>query len=277
VVEKDDETPANQPPALPTEHDPKQGPTPTERFWDFKASHSSTAILTCGILIVSFGQYTVYRRQAAIMATQTHISNIQGRPWIKVVPTIAGPLRFSDWNHSKSIDVPVHFGLNNYGPSPAVAVRIRARLVRHPGNPKRSELSGPQEETCNEIRRADPEANGTVDIVPSQPAEESIEQELGLGGIYKTDEPILFAVVGCAVYTFAETERGETGFRMVLGRVLEHQIVGLPFVEGPPEPYRHPPSRELLAQGYPAAPPNVGLMQADEVIFRSEDEGNYAK
>jgi hypothetical protein len=134
----------------------------------------------------------------------------------------------------------------------------------------------PQEKTC-EATWVEAVKNpvGGIAIFPN--GVDSIQQGSGLSGIYKTNDSILFAVIGCVVYTFAETEKGETGFRMLLGRNVENHINGLPFVEGPPEPYEQPISPELLATGYPAKPPNVGLLQPSEFVFRPEDEGNYAK
>jgi hypothetical protein len=210
------------------------------------------------------------------METQTHISKIDKRPWIKNTVTIIKPLRFFDWNYQKGIDISLQFDLKNYGESPATNVRIGAQIVQHPGNPKRSELSVPQKKTC-EAAQSEAVQNpiGGLAIFPNDLA--SIDQGSGLSGIYQTNEPILFAIVGCVVYTFAETEHGETGFRMILGKVKDGQIFGLPFIEGAPEPYKHPISPELLASGYPAVPPNVGLMQPGDFMFRAEDEGNYAK
>jgi hypothetical protein len=210
------------------------------------------------------------------MDTQTRILKIDKRPWIKSIVTITKPLRFSDWNRQKDISAFLEFDLRNYGQSPAVNVRVGAQIAQHPGNPKRSELGVPQENICEGARtEAAKNPIGGIAIFPDDLA--PIEQSLGLNNIYQDERPILFAVIGCVVYTFAEIEHGETGFRMILGHVSGSQIVGLPFIEGSPEPYEHPISPDLLEKGYPATPPNVGLLQAADFIFRAEDEGNYAK
>jgi hypothetical protein len=227
-------------------------------------------------ICIYFKQASIMQTQANIMGTQTHILKIDKRPWIKTTVTIRKPLLFTDWSNQKGISASLEFELKNYGEAPATNVRVGAEIAVHPGNPKRSELSAPQEKTCAAARtEAAKNPIGGFAIFPNDPA--SAEQGSGLSGIYLTDEPILFAVVGCIVYTFAETEQGETGFRMMLGRIVGNQIVGLPFIEGAPKPYEQPVLPELLAKGYPAKPPNVGLLQPNEFIFRPEDEGNYAK
>jgi hypothetical protein len=272
-IESDVE-PREQPDKQPAQGE--QPPAQRERFWDLKASHWVEVFLTVVLICVGYLQYRVYTRQAGIMEAQTHISKIDKRPWIKTTVTIPKPLRFTDWSGQRGLSASLAFELKNYGESPATNVRIGAEIVQHPGNPMRSELSAPQEKTC-EATWVEAAKNpiGGIAIFPNDPA--SSEQGLGLSGIYKTDEPILFAVVGCVVYTFAETEQGETGFRMMLGRVVGNHIVGLPFIEGSPEPYEQPISPELLAKGYPAKPPNVGLLQPNDFVLRPEDEGNYAK
>jgi hypothetical protein len=269
-----DAKPSEQP-----RHQPAEGGQPTaqrERFWDLKASHWVEVFLTVVLICVGCLQYRVYTRQAGIMEMQTHISKIDKRPWVRSTVTIAPPLRFSDWDNQKSITASLHVDLKNYGESPAVNVRVGAQIVRHPGNQKRSELSAPQEETCERARiEAAKNPVGGIAIFPNDP--DFIESNSGLPSIYNSGEPILFAIVGCVVYTFAETERGETGFRMMLGRVSKNKIVGLPFIEGPPEPYIEPIPSELLAKGFPTNPPKIGLMQPNDFILRPEDEGNYAK
>jgi hypothetical protein len=260
------------------QHQPAQGDQPTaprERFWDLKASHWVEVFLTVVLICVGYLQYCVYTRQAGIMDTQTRILKVDKRPWIKSTVTIKR-LSFFDWGNQKGIVADLHVDLKSYGESPAVNVRVSAQIVRHPGNQKRSDLSAPQEKICEGARvEAAKNPVGGIAIFPNDPA--FIEQGAGLSGIYKEDAAILFAVVGCVVYTFAESERGETGFRMILGRASRGQIVGLPFIEGPPEPYSEAIPPGLFANGYPANPPKVGLLQPNDFIFHPEDEGNYAK
>jgi hypothetical protein len=248
----------------------------TERFIDLKFSHYIEIILTLALVGIAYLQYAVYTRQAAIMDTQTRILKVDKRPWIKVTPAVSGRLAFFEWNHQKGISVPLQFILKNYGESPAVNVIVRAHIVEHPGNPKRSELGGPQEQAC-EMARSDAKEKplGGTAIFPNEPG--SIEQVIGTNGVYKTKSRVSFAVVGCAIYMFSETEVGETGFRMMLGQDVGGQIVGLPFVDGPQQPYREPIPPELLGTSYPVDPPNVGYLRPSDAVFRPEDEGNYAR
>jgi len=73
-----------------------------EPFWDFKASHWVTALLTFGIFVVGviqlciyFRQTTILTKQADISAGQTEIMAAELRPWIKISDIkIVGPLTF---------------------------------------------------------------------------------------------------------------------------------------------------------------------------------------
>jgi hypothetical protein len=273
----------NQPPEQKERKPPKDCWNATEPFCDLKASHWVEIGLTLALVGVGVAQFTVYNRQAGIMNEQTKISDRQldametdKRPWIRATVTISEPIRFENWNGSRGIEASLHFNLKNFGDSPAVNLRIAPEIILHPGNPKRSELDVPQKDTCARAStEADENAIGGIAVFPSESAE--IDLGAGLSGIYKTDEPILFSILGCVDYTFAGYRHGQTGFRMLLGHTVKNQIFGLPFVEGSPEPYPEPISPELLAKGYPAKPPNIGLLQSGDFIFRPDDGGNYAK
>jgi hypothetical protein len=82
-----------------------------------------------------------------------------------------------------------------------------------------------------------------------------VSQGSEISGVYKGNEPILFSILGCVDYTYADKKHGQTGFRTILGQVHENQIFGIPFVEGSPHPYEEPIPLELLTHGYPATPP----------------------
>jgi hypothetical protein len=247
-----------------------------DRFFDLKFSHYIEIGLTAALVGIAYFQYQVYTRQAGIMDAQTRILKIDKRPWIKNTVTLFEPIRFVEWNKQKSVVVSLHFELKNYGESPAINVQVGVEIIPHPGNTRRSELNAPQKRICQDIRdQATKNPISGLAIFPGDAA--PIELKSGIGNIYQTSEPILFAALGCVTYMFAETERGETGFRMILGHDEEGQVAGLSFIEGSPESYKRPIAPELLAKGYPAKPPNVGLMQPGDVIFRPDVEGNYAK
>ena len=264
--------------------DNSENKNPPKRNWEAKPKPHWVEVSTLIILVVVgvfqigiyFKQASIMQTQADIMGVQTHISKIDKRPWIKSTVSIDKPLRFIEWGDQKSVAAPLHFELRNYGDSPAINIQIGTGIVPHPGNPRRSELTEPQEKFCEMARTASAKNPiGGIGLFPTDSSR--IDTGAGLTPAYTTNAPVLFAVLGCITYTFAETEHGETGFRMMLGHNVQKQIVGLPFIEGPPEPYEQPIPPELLAKGYPAKPPNVGLLQPDDFIFRPEDEGNYAK
>jgi hypothetical protein len=275
------------------EDDPQQREeecgTPPKRYWeatesrfDLKFSHWVEILLTLALVFVGIAQLVVYKRQASIMDEQTNISarqldamEIDKRPWIRASVNIE-ELRFTEWAGDKGINTRLIFDLKNYGESPAVNIRAWTEISPHPGNNKRAELDVRQENACNKVRvQAEDNSIGGVAIFPTE--SNPIKSGSGASGIYKTNEPILFSVLGCIDYTFAQTRHGQTGFRMILGRIVKNRIVGLPFIQGSPQPYEEPISRELLASGYPAKPPNVALVPASDFVFRPDDGGNYAR
>src|SRR5258708_27241857 len=114
-IEGDVESPG-QPGEQPAQSE--QPSAQRERFWDLKASHWVEVFLTVVLICVGYLQYRVYARQAGIMETQTHISKIDKRPWIKTIVTIHKPLRFTDWSSQRGLWTSLDFELKNYGESP---------------------------------------------------------------------------------------------------------------------------------------------------------------
>jgi hypothetical protein len=188
---------------------------------------------------------------------------------------IVKPLIFSDWNGSKGIMVDLKFDLKNYGQAPAVNLRIFPNVTRHPGNPRRQELDAPQQATCDSARtQADENPIGGIAIFPGE--SHSVEQGVGISGIYETDDPTLFSVYGCIDYTYGNRRHGQTGFRMLLGKVINGRVLGLAFIEGTPIQDYHP-EPDLLAKGYPSQAPKQALLQPSDFYFRMDDGGNYAR
>ncbi len=210
------------------------------------------------------------------MNGQLGVMEAAQRPWVSVAVTLAEPPRLTAWGGQKGINVSLRFELKNYGTVPAVNARIESPIVLHPGNIKRSELDVPQKEACDRAR-ASSDANpiGGVTVFPGVPV--FVEQGTGISGVYKTDDPVLFSILGCVDYTYLGNRHGQTGFRMLLGHVDKGRIYGIPFVEGKPHPYEEPVPPELLAHGYPTDPPKEYLLQPNEFVFQPEDSGNYAR
>ncbi len=212
----------------------------------------------------------------AVLPGQLDAMETDKRPWIRADVGVIKPVIFTDWYGSRGINVPLTFELKNYGAFPATNIQISPAIAKHPGNPRRRELDAPQQTACDSARsRADENTIGGVAIFPGETRPD--EMYVGASGLYQTDDAILFSVYGCIDYTYSNKRHGQTGFRMVLGRAVEGQIHGLPFVEGVERPYAHPIAPELLAQGYPKTPPKEALMQPGDFIFRPDDGGNYAK
>jgi hypothetical protein len=102
--------------------------------------------------------------------------------------------------------------------------------------------------------------------------------DYSVGALFPKDGPAtLFAVVGCLEYTYADNRHGQTGFRMTIGRAVDNQVAGIPFVEASPEPYGEPIPESMFAAGYPRTPPNVAHIDPKTLNFSPEDTGNYAQ
>jgi hypothetical protein len=257
---------------------------PKERFIDLKFSHYVEIILTLALVGIAYLQYTVYQRQTVIMDEQARISTrqlnameIDKRPWIKATVSMR-ELSFSEWSGKRSIFTGLTFDLKNYGESPAVNALVFTYVAPHPGNsePAKLKLNVDQKLMCEQARsQAAANPIGGISIFPTESS--TLESGAGSGPIDNTNEPIIFSVNGCIVYSYGENRMGETGFRMLVGKIVKNRIVGIPFVEGISRPYEEPISPELLARGFPVDPPKVAVIPQSDFVFRPDDGGNYAR
>ncbi len=168
------------------------------------------------------------------------------------------------------------FDLKNHGQVPAINLRASPVIAQHPGNPRRKEIDPWQQAACDSVRKqADEDPIGGIAVFPGEST--SVESASALSGIYTTDNPILFSVYGCVDYSYGNARHGQTGFRMLLGKVIEGQVFGLPFIEGTVREKVYSPAPELLAHGFPAEAPKEGLLQPGDFFFGPDDAGNYAK
>jgi hypothetical protein len=210
-----------------------------------------------------------YERQLDVMRDQN-------RPWIRAKITFAGPLEFTDWAKQKFLNVSLNFDLKNFGDIPARNIRISTFVSAHPGTAKKRQLDDWEAAACKQAREmADSDKIGGVASFPSEPV--TVETGGGSGPVYQDGQPMIFSILGCVDYTYSDDRHGTTGFRKTLGRVEGNRVVGLPFVVGTPRVPSEPISPELLASGYPKDPPIIGEMPTDNVWFKDEDSGNYAR
>jgi hypothetical protein len=269
----------------PNSSDQKDGKPPkrywkaTEPFCDLKLSHWVEIFLTLALVFVGVSQLIVYNRQASIMDEQTKISSrqldameIEKRPWIRANVELK-ELRFTEWAGDKFINTILVFDLKNYGESPAANIVISTLVGPHPGNTERMKLDADQQLMCNQGRTqavAYPIGGPTIFPTESNP----IHGGAGSGGLYKTGEPTIFSVNGCIDYSYGKDRHGETGFRMIIGKIEGNIVVGLPFVEGTPQTI--PVTPELFKQGFPIDS-KVAIIPPDGLLFRPDEGGNYAK
>jgi hypothetical protein len=237
---------------------------PSDRFGFFVAA------FTGALAIFSVWQLIVIHGRLEAMETDK-------RPWLKVDVSVNKPIIFSEWGYAKGINVPLTINLKNYGQVPAVNVRVWPMMLPdHPNDPDSKLLDGFQKMTCEDARAsADKNPIGGLAIFPGEPSSDF--RYVGIGNAYQADDRILFAVFGCIDYSYGEGRHGQTGFRMRLGQVINKLELGLPFIHGAIQPSDGPISPELLAKGFPTTPAKIGHIQPDDVFFRMEEGGNYAK
>jgi hypothetical protein len=116
-------------------------------FWDLKASHWATVLLTCALVGVGIAQYRVYSRQAEIMNGQQEVmqnqlkeAQLEQRAWVSIAsPSIRG--MSSD---SNGIRIELAFALKNSGRNPAVNsfVSVEASADRRPDKVWQSAVCG---------------------------------------------------------------------------------------------------------------------------------------
>jgi len=228
------------------------------------------AIWTFATFGVGISQYIIFSRQLTVMENDK-------RPWLNVQPDIQQFVDVTEWNESRGIRLPLKFSMKNYGQEPAINVRVYAKIVVHPGNPRREELAIPQKEVC-ENGNIDSDKNpiGGIAIFPSETGVIEVGNSVSGGALFKNGEPVLFSILGCIIYTYGAGAHGQTGFRYLLGKPQNGQVFGLPFVEGVPSEHYFP-GEQLLKGGFPKNPPKIARISIGELSFRPEDSGNYAK
>jgi len=123
---------------------------------------------------------------------------------------------------------------------------------------------------------ADSNPIGGIAIFPGVEAERDATPAISGPNLFEHDKRELFAVLGCISYSYAGDKHGETGFRFMLGQVVDGKVIGVLFREGNPWP-TVPISPELLARGFPRESPKEERVSADQFYFKEEDAGNYAK
>jgi hypothetical protein len=221
-------------------------------------------------------QLNEMKTASGLMKDQLDVMETDKRPWIESKVSIVDPIIFTEWAGHKGINLKLKFDLKNHGQVPAINLKTWTVITPHPGNDKRSKIDALQQSACDSVRKQADE-NSISGIAVFLGESTSVQSGTGAMGDYDKADPILFSVYGCIDYTYGNARHGQTGFRMILGKVEKNLIVGLPFVEGSISERDYAPSPELLAEGYPPRAPKHGFLQSEGVIFRPDDGGNYAK
>jgi len=217
-------------------------------------------------------------QQLSAMQRQLDAMEADQRPWLRVITQIREPISITEWSGTKSITVPLRFNIENFGKSPAVNVRAYTTITRYLGVEHRKALAGLQRDTCEKgSAESDQDPIGGIPLFPSKTDKIEITPSILGDGIFRDAKPVMLAVYGCIDYTYSATKHGQTGFRFLLGRREGVYFSGFNFVEGQSVQYDSPIPDDLLKEGFPKNPPKVAKIPLDELIFRPEDSGNYAK
>jgi hypothetical protein len=165
------------------------------------------------------------------MKYQLDLMENDKRPWIENKVSIVYPIRFTEWNGHKGINIRLKLNLKNHGQTPAINVKTTAYIGPHPGNDKRNEMDNHQKLICNSLKEQSDENHiSGIAIFPNEFA--TIESGSGRYEVYDVDNTVFFIVYGCIDYTYGNARHGETGFRMILGKEGKPFILGIPFVTG---------------------------------------------
>ena len=133
-----------------------------------------------------------------------------------------------------------------------------------------------QKRRCDEgIRSADDDPTGGIAIFPSEASVVDAVANVMGSEIYKDGTPTLWAIFGCVDYTYGGGRHGQTGFNFLLGKAIDGQVFGIPFVEG--KEVVAAPSDEQIKAGVPKEVPKQALIPIADVWFMPADSGNYAK
>jgi hypothetical protein len=235
-----------------------------------------TALLAiAGILAAIFAWWTLNAIRG-----QLDVMEVDKRPWLRAQLSL-DKVRLVDWDGVKGINVSLNIEIKNYGESPAVNMLVVPMIEEHPlytDKKGMEHLDIDQAESC--ARTAVRAAENPIGGVPVFPGDTySGKSNPGISGrqLYDSQRPPpWFLIYGCVNYTYSKDRHGETGFRMLLGKPTNGLVLGIPFQEGEPDPDYHP-SAELLAHGYPAIAPRYAYVKIDDLIFRPDEPGNYAK
>jgi hypothetical protein len=240
-------------------------------LWTRAVARYTKALAFVGVVsaAIAFGTLWAIKGQLDVMENDK-------RPWLNAVVSLDKFIEITEWNGSRGINVPLKFAIKNYGQEPAVNVRVNSTAWPHPGNPRRGEILIYQKQVCERgIEAADKDPIGGTAIFPSETTIADGVGNLSGGNIYKDGAPVLWAIFGCIDYTYGNRRHGQTGFNFLLGKAIDGQVFGIPFVEG--APISLPAPEAAVIAGFPKDPPKWAKIPASEVWFMPAHSGNYAK
>ncbi len=233
-------------------------------------------LFTAAIVSATWASVYVTNGQWSAATKQLDVMKEQSRPWIRVDITFARPIMFTQWAGQKHVNMSFKFDIKNFGQIPAINIRIFTHVQQNPTGDRKFVLDADQSGVCRSaMETADRDKSGGVAAFPQEP--KIVENGGGTGGLYKTDDRIIFIINGCVDYTYGDGLHGQTGFRKMLGKVNGNIVEGIGFPDVAPTPNWLPPSPELLASGFPPDHPLVGYVDTSDLWLHDDDNGNYAK
>jgi hypothetical protein len=209
-------------------------PLPIDRFTDWLVAWTALLfIATIGNAIILKRTDDKIGEQANISGRQLTVMENDKRPWLNANISLDKHIDITEWGGSRGVRVPLKFAMKNYGQVPAVNIRVNVMAWPHPGNPRRAEILPIQKRVCEQgIEDANKDPTGGFAIFPSEATVVDANANVSGSEIYKDGAPTLWAIFGCVDYTYGDGKHGQTGFNFLLGRDIDGQVFGVPFVEG---------------------------------------------
>jgi len=240
-------------------------------LWTRFVARYTKALVFVGVvgLIIAAGTLWAIKGQLDVMENDK-------RPWLNADISINKRIEITEWGTSRGIRVPLKLAMKNYGQVPAVNIRISVSAWPHPGTIKRAEILSLQKKACDQaIEVSDNDPTGGIALFPSESTIADAEANISGNALYKDGTPTLWAIFGCVDYTYGDRKHGQTGFNYLLGKNIDGQVFGVPFVEG--KYGGGASSDEQIKAGFPKENPKWAEVPIGDVWFMAADSGNYAK
>jgi len=164
---------------------------------------------------------------AAWMSSSEQLHNMQGqldvmvaqqRPWLQVTPRLDGPLRtiLALGKKPEVFSVSLAFDAKNTGLTPATKIVFSSTVVVEGEGTDMKARDEAQEQAC---KQANEQAKSSGKVGESLFPNEAKVLHTGFSGRIAEADAFPYVLEGCVDYTYAGNQHGQTGYRLMLGRI----------------------------------------------------------